>query len=73
MLAEQRWMLAEQRSMRRQQRSMLPEHPSTRTRQRSLRKSCQDPIHDGSAKPYQVKQARQVITRYRPAGENDAE
>jgi hypothetical protein len=27
---------------------------------------------DGSAKPYQVKQVRQVLTRYRLAGENDA-
>ena len=30
------------------------------------------PRRDGSAKPYQVKQVRQVITRYRLAGENDA-
>lgn len=31
------------------------------------------PRHDGSAKPYQVKQVRQVITRYQLAGKNDAE
>ena len=30
------------------------------------------PRRDGTAKPYQVKQVRQVITRYRLAGENDA-
>jgi hypothetical protein len=30
------------------------------------------PRRDGSAKPYQVKQVRQVITRYRIAGEDDA-
>jgi hypothetical protein len=30
------------------------------------------PRHDGTAKPYQVKQVRQVITRYRLAGEDDA-
>jgi len=30
------------------------------------------PRRDGTAKPYQVKQVRQVITRYRIAGEDDA-
>jgi hypothetical protein len=30
------------------------------------------PRRDGTAKPYQVKQTRQVITRYRLAGEDDA-
>jgi predicted RNA binding protein YcfA (HicA-like mRNA interferase family) len=30
------------------------------------------PRRDGTAKPYQVKQVRQVITRYRLAGEDDA-
>lgn len=27
---------------------------------------------DGTARPYQVKQVRQVVTRYRLAGEDDA-
>jgi predicted RNA binding protein YcfA (HicA-like mRNA interferase family) len=30
------------------------------------------PRRDGTAKPYQVKQVRQMITRYRLAGEDDA-
>jgi hypothetical protein len=30
------------------------------------------PRRDGTAKPYQVKQVRHVITRYRLAGDNDA-
>jgi hypothetical protein len=30
------------------------------------------PRRDGTAKPYQVKQVRQVIIRYRIAGEDDA-
>jgi hypothetical protein len=30
------------------------------------------PRRDGTAKPYQVKQVRQLITRYHLAGENDA-
>jgi hypothetical protein len=30
------------------------------------------PRRDGTAKPYQVKQVRQVITRYQIAGEGDA-
>ncbi|HEV7238341.1 MAG TPA: type II toxin-antitoxin system HicA family toxin [Thermoanaerobaculia bacterium] len=30
------------------------------------------PRRDGTAKPYQVKQVRMVITRYRLAGEDDA-
>jgi hypothetical protein len=30
------------------------------------------PRRDGTAKPYQVKQVRQVVTRYRLAGEDDA-
>ena len=30
------------------------------------------PRRDGTAKPYQVKQVRQIITRYRLAGEDDA-
>jgi hypothetical protein len=30
------------------------------------------PRRDGTAKPYQVKQVRQVITRYRLIGEDDA-
>lgn len=30
------------------------------------------PRRDGTAKPYQVKQVRQLITRYRLIGENDA-
>ena len=30
------------------------------------------PRRDGTAKPYQVKQVRQVITRYRIAGEDNA-
>ncbi|HEX8410856.1 MAG TPA: type II toxin-antitoxin system HicA family toxin [Thermoanaerobaculia bacterium] len=30
------------------------------------------PRGDGTAKPYQVKQVRQVFTRYRLAGEDDA-
>ena len=30
------------------------------------------PRRDGTAKPYQVKQVRQVITRYRLTGEDDA-
>ena len=30
------------------------------------------PRRDGTAKPYQVKQVRQVITRYRIVGEDDA-
>ena len=30
------------------------------------------PRHDGTAKPYQVKQVRQVIARYRLTGEDDA-
>ena len=30
------------------------------------------PRRDGTAKPYQVKQVRQVIIRYRLAGEDDA-
>jgi hypothetical protein len=30
------------------------------------------PRRDGTAKPYQVKQVRQVFTRYRLAGEDDA-
>jgi HicA toxin of bacterial toxin-antitoxin, len=30
------------------------------------------PRRDGTAKPYQVKQVRQVLTRYRIAGDEDA-
>lgn len=30
------------------------------------------PRRDGTAKPYQVKQVRQVMTRYRIAGDDDA-
>jgi len=30
------------------------------------------PRHDGTAKPYQVKQVRQIMTRYKLAGDTDA-